>query len=190
MSPKYVVVVGRTNPMHVIHDLGVTVPWGHEVSIPFDKAQVSKDLWVSISEKKVFRMGDWVPDSIPTPPNPQDPKGQLSVSGETLIQQIAETNVLLRGLVAKQQEQIDVLHAVLRQLQVGVPASVPLGSVVPVGSPPSSFDGGPEIPMFIPDVSSSPLNFKMDVKEETSSDSGVASAAQRLRDRRKGNPSS
>jgi len=176
--------------MHVIHDLGVTVPWGHEVSIPFDKAQVSKDLWVSISEKKVFRMGDWVPDSIPTPPNPQDPKGQLSVSGETLIQQIAETNVLLRGLVAKQQEQIDVLHAVLRQLQVGVPASVPLGSVVPVGSPPSSFDGGPEIPMFIPDVSSSPLNFKMDVKEETSSDSGVASAAQRLRDRRKGNPSS
>ena len=51
-----ITVLGMTMGQHILEDIGVSVPQGMLVTIPADVAMLSKDLWLAISQKQIFRI--------------------------------------------------------------------------------------------------------------------------------------
>jgi len=51
-----ITVLGMTMGQHILEDIGVSVPQGMLVTIPADVAVTSKDLWLAISQKQIFRI--------------------------------------------------------------------------------------------------------------------------------------
>jgi len=67
-ATRDVTVVGLTNPIFEIRDIGESVPEGVTVRIPAAKAHTSKDLWLGISQKKLFVVKSGVAVMTPAAP--------------------------------------------------------------------------------------------------------------------------
>ncbi len=101
-----VVVFGIDNETVPLYDIQMDVPHQCVVTIPEDKAHLSKDLWRAISQRRLFRLGpDTNPNThkfLPTPP-PMVPSTKADVLTDRVLAQGDEI-ARLEGLLTQEQE--------------------------------------------------------------------------------------
>lgn len=199
-----VTVVGMDVQTVVLGDIGMDVPSRAVVTVPADKATLSKDLWRAISQKRLFQL-----HSGPVSPNPVRPRVSPSLvtasTGNSDVWQercrvLERENAQLREKLAQLQRTTpvqkadvpaDKLDEILTLLRSGVPVSgSPMAPMVgrPSASVPAVVDV--ETPAFIPSEIR-PKNIEGKVQEiqtATAENQNIGSAASALRKFRKGSP--
>ncbi len=188
-------VFGMVVGNYVIHDIGVTVPHGREVTIPADKASKSKDLHKGLSQKSIFL--------LPSQPAPQHVAPVTHIRDDILqerngflearCKQLEEENKRLLDenqrvqeslrLSASQgeQERMDTILKAIQGIKTGPVTYV--NGAAPV-SRADVADG--TAPQFIPaEIAPKDAESRISTQRQTG-DMGVSDAADKLRKMRRG----
>ena len=112
MGSEDVRVLGLVAGIHVVEDIGVSVPLGVTVSIPSDRAGMSKDLWRAVGQKKLFQwpQGTAPQHVAPTTHVRDDVLQARNLFLEERVRQLEEENRQLRHSLEAalaQQERLD-----------------------------------------------------------------------------------
>jgi hypothetical protein len=194
MNPGDYIVFGLVPPSHLIVDIAMDVPYGREIVIPADKANGSKDLHRAINQKKIFRLPDQpVPRHLPPLGHIRDDIlqernsflevrcKQLEAENRELQETSRQLQETLR-LTAEQQNQTG-LDTILKAIQ-----AIKAGAVYVNGtsSAPKDDVADGTAPQFIPnEITPKDAETRIGVQRSTG-DSGVSTAADRLRKMRQG----
>ena len=193
-----VTVVGLDTTTTVLYDIGMDVPHRVVVTIPADKATLSKDLWRAISQRRLFQLHPGIAGSVqrPLPATQTAPDWkwmercrQLEAENAQLRATIAQLEQVPRtrsepkdeagfaALQAKLDEVLSTIKTAGVSTTPGVKSKpAPLG-VVEV-----------DVPAFIPtEIKPKDIEGRItEVTSETSEASNLGSAASALRKFRKG----
>lgn len=192
-----VTVFGLAMPTYVIEDIQMDVAHGDTVTIPFEKANRSKDLWRGISSKQLFQIRT-TPNAHPQPtPSTAAEKelrervAQLEAERDNLRAQLATANAALitqqaesqRALIA-QQEQLTTIIAMISK------ASLPVAGVVPGYVPGHAPTQAPlgvsgDAPTFIPStITPENADARIETKQAEAENPALAGASSKLRELR------
>jgi hypothetical protein len=200
-----VTVVGLDTMTTVLLDIGMDVPHRVVVTIPADKATLSKDLWRAISQRRVFQLHAGPVSQAPIRPIVPP----MAVDGwQTRCHQLESENTRLREQVAELQRQRPATEVVLTAppivpvleqgkideilsiLKAGIPtvsAPTQVGAVRSSQSSPTAVVEV-DVPAFIPsEIKPKDIEGRLtEVQSETSETANLGSAASALRKFRKG----
>lgn len=114
-------VLGMVAGIHVIEDIGVSVPHGVTVPISADQAGMSKDLWRAVGQKKLFQ---WPQGTAPQHVAPNghvrdDVLQERNRFLEERVRQLEEENRQLRATLDAALAQQDRLDRILGALEGG-----------------------------------------------------------------------
>jgi hypothetical protein len=147
-------VVGIDTSPVVLEDIGMDVPHAQAVTIPADKATMSKDLWRAIGQRRLFQL-----HTGPIPTRPQvarvSPDADRVKQLEAENQQLHERVRQLEAQVADSSKLDQILAAIQ---QGGVTVAAAPGRLVP--SAKEALPGVVEVdvPVFIPSVKSADVS--------------------------------
>lgn len=205
-----VTVVGLDPTTTVLRDIRMDVPHRVVVTIPADLATISKDLWLAISQRRLFQL-----HAGATGPNPVRPTLAPSVIHETwqdrcrylesenaqlkaalqqnepkTVQVIHETVPVSPAIPAEKLEKLEMLDEILSLLKSGAltvaaPAAATSRAVSPTVRTTAVVDV--DVPAFIPtEIKPKDVEGRIvEVQSETSTSSTLGSAANALRQFRK-----
>jgi len=196
-----VTVVGLDVTTTILYDIGMDVPHRQVVTIPANRATVSKDLWRAISQRRVFQLhggsvsqGPVRPTVAPAPNVEvwQDKCRQLEAENAKLREMVATLEQALQTPPAPPPPpQDDRIDQILTLLRSGVPvmaanpaASTSSGRTTSVGFGVVEVD----VPAFIPtEIKPKGIEGRLaEVQSETSENSSLGTAADALRKLRQG----
>jgi len=198
MATGDITVFGLVSGIHVIEDIGMSVPHGHTITIPGEKANKSKDLWRAIGQKSLclIQSGPFAQRTVNV-----TPAGYSQVSADKALidrqQLLEDENRQLREAVERQRQearmaetlQQEKLDSILKLLQAGIPMSanhIPSG--VPASAPGPSIPPSDDAPTFIPKMIR-PENAETRIDaHKTESDSTLGGASDKLRELRRRKP--
>lgn len=191
-------VMGLVAGTHVIEDLQTDVPYGVTVTVPAERAYMSKDLWRGISQRCLFHLPSAPPPQLAAVQvevpvvAPERPLSdlerrleQLEAENQKLRQMVRPTEVL-KGYDAK-------LDQILASLQNGHTSVAPVASSQPVtvrevktAKPVEEEVADGTAPQFIPsEIVPRDAQTYIDVQGKSSTGDAVSEAAARLRKMRK-----
>jgi len=189
-----VTVVGLDTTTTVLYDIGMDVPHRAVVTIPADRATMSKDLWRAISQRRVFQLHPGAAGTVQRPvvslPKPNqdlllDRCKQLEAENAQLRATLAQLEQE-RAQPAMPQAKIDEILSILKS---GIPvvAAPSAGTVTPL-RPKSTAVVEVDVPAFIPtEIKPKDIEGRItEVEASTSEASNLGSAASALRKFRKG----
>jgi len=176
----------------MLRDLALDVPHGETVTIPANRAYKSKDLWMALGQRQLFRLNPGGPGNKPIAP-PQAPPvitvphpAQVTpVQSQPSPVEVAlvEENEALKNALSAQSIKLD---SILSLLQAGISASVIQASInPPVQQVPSKRESGAvfsDIPTFIPsNITPEGSESRIEMKPSETLKSDVSGAAEKLR---------
>jgi len=180
--------VGMVAPTCLVADLGMSIPYGVEVSIPVESSNTSKDLWVAVNTGKIQRLGPSTvhreaksPDSSPTLPSPPIPvttQGGGGGSSKVLEAILAEQVKISREILRAQIETNDLLNQILSAARSGG-MSFQGGQIA--GSNTVADNNSSQPPIFIPSLSVVSPSINLPVKTEDRKDDLLSSRAEKIR---------
>jgi len=178
-------VLGCVMGTHVLEDIGMDVPHGIIVTIPAEKALVSRDLNRAISSKCVVQ----VPSAGPPAPAPQ-----RTVTDELLIarvQTLEERNRVLEVENTRLQQALEAalgqqgkLDAILAAIQSGalVQQVIMTNGASPAAQPAASEVADGTAPQFIPaEIKPKDAETRIEVQKDEAAGASVTDARERLR---------
>lgn len=187
-------VLGLVMGGHHLEDIGITVPQGQAVTIPADKAVVSRDLHRAISQRLVFPLHPG-PGALPVVFAKDDGERQRQV--EILTQEVSrlrEENLRLKQEVAQLKQEVFLpkdtsdprLDEILNLVKsiTSLPNTVLKGAPVPVEVPRVTLPGVVEVetPQFIPSqIRPDGVETHIEPTREVSDGAGVGGAVSALR---------
>lgn len=178
-----VTVMGLVMGTHLIADIGMDVPHGVSITIPGELAVRSRDLWLGISQKKLFRLGAGARPSGPgRPPPPKVTEAEALLARNKLLEAEVET---LKGALGEQGSKLDaILAALAARPQVINTTVIQGGPQTPVRANPDVVGG--EAPTFIPsEIKPKNAEVRAEVKTAEAEGAGVSDAGAKLRQLRK-----
>lgn len=194
-----VTVVGLDVSTTVLYDIGMDVPHRQVVTIPANKATMSKDLWRAISQRRVFQLhagsvsqGPVRPTVAPSPPAEvwQDKCRQLEAENAQLREAVARMEQDRQPApVVVQAAPDERLDQILNLLKAGVPvAAAAPGQSVRTVAPAQPTVVDVDVPAFIPtEIKPKGIEGRIaEVQAETSDRANLGSAADALRKMRQG----
>lgn len=178
--------VGMVAPTCLVADLGMSIPYGVEVSIPAEASNTSKDLWVAVNTGKIQRLGPSTihretksPDSSPTLPSPPIPVTTQGVGSYQVLEAIlAEQVKISREILRAQIETNDLLNQILSAARSGG-MSFQGGQIA--GSNTVADNNSSQPPIFIPSLSVVSPSINLPVKTEDRKDDLLSSRAEKIR---------
>ena len=196
-----VTVFGLVSGTHVIEDLGMSVPHGHTITIPADKAQKSKDLWRAIGQRNLFliQSGPYLhrtvnvaagaippaPTHVPMDKSFLDRQRALEEENQQLRDALQRQRLEAQSAEQRQQAKLDTI---LDMLKTGIPT---MGVQAAPGSSPQAPTRAvaDDAPTFIPAViRPEPVESRIEAKH-AESDTTLSGASDKLRElRRKPKP--
>lgn len=197
-----VTVVGLDVSTTVLYDIGMDVPHRAVVTIPADRATVSKDLWRALNQRRLFQL-----HAGPTGPSPVRPTVPLTASIEawqSKCHQLEAENLKLKEkvdrlealttqasqpLAAPPAVSDERLDEILRLLKEGAVTPAGVASVSPVAkTAKAAVVVDVEVPAFIPnEIKPKSVEGRIaEVQAETSDKANLGTAASTLRKLRKG----
>lgn len=178
--------VGMVAPTCLVADLGMSIPYGVEVSIPAEASNTSKDLWVAVNTGKIQRLGPSTvhreaksPDSSPTLPSPPITVTAQGVGSYQVLEAIlAEQVKISREILRAQIETNDLLNQILSAARSGG-MSFQGGQIA--GSNTVADNNSSQPPIFIPSLSVVSPSINLPVKTEDRKDDLLSSRAEKIR---------
>lgn len=176
-------VIGLVVPSHLVEDIRVAVPHGMTVTIPAEKAAVSKDLWRGVSQKCLFQLpSTGTAASTAMTAAPRGPAVDVSGILQRMHALESENQQLRSWMEQSQGQQQETLNAILSAVQSGSNISYVMqpGAVSGPGSPREELADG-DAPAFIPaEIKPKEAETRIgDKSEEAASSVSDASAALR-----------
>lgn len=178
--------VGMVAPTCLVADLGMSIPYGVEVSIPAEASNTSKDLWVAVNTGKIQRLGPSTihretksPDSSPTLPSPPITVTAQGVGSSQVLEAIlAEQVKISREILRAQIETNDILNQILSAARSG---KMSFQDHEGQGSNTVADNNSSQTPIFIPSLSMVAPSINLPVKTEDRKDDLLSSRAERIR---------
>lgn len=174
-------VIGLVMGTHVIEDIAMDVPHGVTVTIPADKAAISKDLWRGIGQKCMFQLPSAPPPAhVPIQRMADDtPLHERIHALQERNKQLEEENQALKeGLRTSQQDQQRKLDSILSAIQTG--AFVQRAGKG-VGILATELADG-QAPTFIPsEIRPKEAETRIESRKEEAEGAGISGAVERLR---------
>lgn len=201
MSSGDMTVVGMVSDTHLIEDIGVYVPKGVAVTIPGHLTLISKDLHRALSQRHLFPLHN-PPTTVPAMKASAGLAKEERERLEAEIQRLEAQNEALEARNALLENQVTALQlenhglkekdskldAILSAINERPMVTQVVQSVTATGSKPAQEEAvSGNAPMFIPaQIRPEGVEERVAVQEETSTSSSVSSAADKLKQMRKG----
>lgn len=195
-----IIVAGLVTGTHLIEDIGVAVPHKVAVHIPADQALRSKDLWRGLDQGKLFKLDG---GCIQVNRVPAGESGEIATL-RAEVARLETENKRLKIDAETERLRADGFQTVLGGLEaqlagvrqaIGKLGDLPrvvhvVQGTAAVSGPSADVVGG-DAPTFIPDRIRPAEDVETQIRTETATaeKSNVSSAASKLREMKKGDPS-